>query len=56
MPSTRDPVRAIREKLISRRRNRADRILRRKQGQALHRKYSTGGEGSMGPKGRKIGD
>jgi hypothetical protein len=56
MPSTRNPVRAIREKLMSRRRNRAERILRRREGQALHRKHSTLDEDSMGPKGRKIGD
>jgi hypothetical protein len=56
MPSTRNPVRAIREKLNRRRRNRAERILRRREGQALHRKHSTFGEDSIGPKGRKIGD
>jgi hypothetical protein len=56
MSSTRNPVRAIREKLAGRRRNRADRILRRREGQALHRKHSTFGEDSMGPKGRKVGE
>lgn len=52
-----NPLRAIREKLFSRRRasgTRAEQALRRKAGQARHREHSSFGDDSLGTKGHKL--